>query len=476
MKKTFFLLAQLLLGLSLQAQTICSDDERLDDAYRLAVNTMDINVRRGILAAGADYGGEWTRDIAINAWNAVSLLRPAVAERSLWSVTLGRDTVGHQYWDKALWIIAAANHYALTGDRRFLCDAYRCGVNTLTELETMAFDPADGLFTGPSVFNDGISGYPPQVYDPEVVSSYVLDHPNARRIKTLSTNCVYCGAYRALGFLAEELGEPQHRIREFASKGEALKRNILRRFTLPSEPRLAYLIDHTGARDVSQEALGLSFAVLLGVVEGDLAAELIRQAVVSPHGIPSIWPDFANFSPARPGRHNNLVWPMPMGFFARAAIRTGNSSVFLHELDALTGLALDEEKGNYNFREIYDPRTGKPDGGYQMLDPSTPDMHWRSCSAQVWSATAYLSMVHYGVLGIRTGRAALRFEPLLPPGTERVKVSGLHYGASAFEVEVRGPGTRVKTVLLDGRPVAGNELPRSLFDGAYRRIRIELEP
>lgn len=111
-----------------------------------------------------------------------------------------------------------------------------------------------------------------------------------------------------------------------------------------------------------------------------------------------------------------------------------------------------------------------------MLDPSTPDMHWRSCSAQVWSATAYLSMVHYGVLGIRTGRAALRFEPLLPPGTDRVKVAGLHYGASAFEVEVRGPGTRVKTVLLDGRPVAGNELPRSLFDGAYRRIRIELEP
>lgn len=78
----------LLLTTNLFAQKIICDNTNFADAYNLAMNTVDINVRRGILAAGSDYGGEWTRDIAINSWNGVSLLRPKVAEKSLWSVTL----------------------------------------------------------------------------------------------------------------------------------------------------------------------------------------------------------------------------------------------------------------------------------------------------------------------------------------------------------------------------------------------------
>ena len=98
----------------------------LEPAFKLAVATVDRNTHQGILAAGADYGGEWTRDCAINAWNGVSLLRPRIAETSLWSVTKNRQTIGHQYWDKIIWTIGAWNHYKVTGSRDFLAQAYPC--------------------------------------------------------------------------------------------------------------------------------------------------------------------------------------------------------------------------------------------------------------------------------------------------------------------------------------------------------------
>ena len=105
------------------AQELSSDNPALNDAFKLAVQTVDINIRRGILAAGGDYGGEWTRDISINSWNGVSLFRPQVAEQSLWSVTINKDTIGHQYWDKILWSIAACNHYCVTGDTDVPCSS-----------------------------------------------------------------------------------------------------------------------------------------------------------------------------------------------------------------------------------------------------------------------------------------------------------------------------------------------------------------
>lgn len=84
-----FLSLSLLLSLSLgtMAQQMHSSNALLDSAFQLAVWTIDHNTHDGIIHAGGGYGGEWTRDCAINSWNALSLLRPEVAEKSLWSVT-----------------------------------------------------------------------------------------------------------------------------------------------------------------------------------------------------------------------------------------------------------------------------------------------------------------------------------------------------------------------------------------------------
>lgn len=81
-------------------------------------------------------------------------------------------------------------HYLLTRDTNFLKEAYICSRNTMKQLETVAYDPSYGLFTGPSVFNDGISAFEEPIYDaskPDL--SGVMRH-NTQNIKCLSTNCV----------------------------------------------------------------------------------------------------------------------------------------------------------------------------------------------------------------------------------------------------------------------------------------------
>ena len=195
MKKIISIIFLLLLTapglLCAQSQNFGSAPDKTD-ILDLAVWTVDHNTDGLLLKAGADYGGEWTRDIAINSWNAVSMLRPDVAEYSLWSVTNNRKSIGHQYWDKIIWVIAAWNHYLVTGREQFLTQAYECSKATMLQLEDSVFDKTHGLFTGPAVYQDGIAAYDEPVYEPSLDDkSYVLDHPNSHYIMCLSTNAVY---------------------------------------------------------------------------------------------------------------------------------------------------------------------------------------------------------------------------------------------------------------------------------------------
>jgi hypothetical protein len=443
-------------------QQLACNDSTIKDAFNLAVNTVDINVRRGILAAGGDYGGEWTRDISINSWNGASLLRPQVAEHSLWSITIHKDTIGHQYWDKIIWVVAAYNHYLVTGDKDFLKQAYICSVNTMSQLEQQVFNANYRMFMGPSVFNDGIAGYPEPIYEPENYSSSVLDHKGSARIKCLSTNCVYYGAYIALSKMSRLLNEDKAVTDSYTQKAADLKNNILKHLYDEDSNSFYYLIDQNGKPFIAQEGLGISFAVIFGVINGDKANQLISNAAVSKYGITSIYPDFPRNSREKPGRHNNIIWPMVNGFFAKAAISAKCYPIFSNELFNLTHLALDEDKGDYNFREVYNPYTGQPDGGWQANGAANPNYHWASCKLQTWSATAYISMVLNGVFGMRFGDKALTFVPYLPDGINYIELKDINYRQSVLNITIKGKGSLVKTFTVDGKLVATHAISAAM--------------
>ena len=453
-------------------QTLKSDNNLISDAFKLAVGTVDVNTRRGILAAGGDYGGDWTRDIAINSWNGVSLLRPQIADKSLWSVTINKDTVGLQYWDKIIWVVAAYNHYKVTGDKVFLKQAYQCSASTMQQLERQTFDKEYGLFRGPSVFNDGIAGYPEPIYEPTNYSSGVAEHKGSKYIKCLSTNSIYYGAYLALIEMAKSLNVDKAVIADYQQKSTALKNNIIKHLYDQNTNTFDYLIDQNGHVNNSQEGLGISFAVIFGIADKSQAKQIINRATVSKYGITSIYPDFPRFSHDKPGRHNNIIWPMVNGFFAKAAIAAADYDAFTNELYALTHLALDEDKGNYDFREIYNPYSGKPDGGWQTGGSATLN-HWESCRLQTWSATAYISMILNGVIGLRFNENALGFMPYLPEGIGQIELNDLSYRNSTLNITVKGKGSTVKTFTVDGKEQKNNLLASTIY--GKHEVYIEVE-
>lgn len=458
MKKTLFASILLLLAVTcVRAQRLETRDERLDRVFGIAVRTLCGNVEDGIIKAGGAYGGEWTRDVAINVWNAANLLLPEEAERSLWHVTTGsRTMIGHQYWDQIIWVTGAYDHYLATQDTLFLRQAYIASANTVRRLEREAFDAEYGLFTGPSVFNDGIAGYEEPVFDPAVGSSYVLDYPEAAHVKCLSTNCIYYNAYLLLARMSDKLGFADDAA-AYRQKAATLKQAIRKHLYDSETAAFAYLIDGHGTVHHFQEGLGLSFAILFGVVDRGEAARIVDGAYVAPYGLPSVYPAFKRFSKERPGRHNVLVWPFVNAFWADAALHAGREERFAFELENLCRLVTASDGCFY---EIYDPYTGKVCGGWQVGGGPGPDGVWDSIHDQTWSATGFLRMVLRGVAGLEFTEQGLRIAPnprlMARFGFERL--TGLHCQQGTVDLVRRGSGDVIREILLDGKPAGGQSV------------------
>lgn len=431
-------------------------DSLISKAFQLAVWTIDHNTREGILAAGADYGGEWTRDISINSWNGVSLLRPDVAEKSLWSVTINKDTIGHQYWDKIIWIIGAWNHYKVTGNIDFLKQAYICCKNSMDQLEKSRFDKNYKLFMGPAHLCDGIAGYPEPPFDPKNNSSFVLDHPNTNEMKALSTNAIYVQAYRALNEMGRELKRDKKEIALFKQKEISLINSINKNFWIKDKFNYGYLILKDSTKDLSQEGIGISYALMAGIPSAKQTALIFKHTKLLPWGITCVYPHFPRYSDEQTGRHNNIVWPMISGFWGYAAKISKQYKIFTSELENQAHLALDTDKGNGNFREIYHQITGKPDGGWQS------GHQWKSCDHQTWSATAFTRMVLYGLIGLDFRADGIMFAPYMPDDYKEVLLENIKYRGMDITVKVSGKGDRIKSFLINGKKNSLAFLPAGL--------------
>lgn len=440
MRKLFLLPCLLLLSISLSAQTLTTIDTLVNQAFELAVWAIDHNTHNQILEAGAGYGGEWTRDCAMNSWNAASLLRPEVAEHSLWSVTNDSLTIGHQYWDKIVWTIAAYNHYLVTGNEAFLDKAYPCAKNTMTELEMQCFDSVSGLFMGPAVFQDGIAGYDEPVYDPQKWDdSFVLHHPNSATIKCLSTNLIYFQSYRALAEMAK-LNEPTMAA-EFEIKASELKDNIRATFYRPEEHKFYYLIDHLGHPHDYQEGLGLAFAMLFDVVSNDEATEIVQNTFVTEHGLPCVYPSFPRNTPDKPGRHNMMVWPHVNMYFASGCAHQKQYDAFYFELFNLVDLAMNRGKGD--FYEIY-TIDGEPSGGYQC------GALWDKKEHQTWCATGFIRLFLNHIFGLTFTVNGMELHPIGMEDGSVCSLEEINYRGATLSVTVSGHGEVIKSCKING--------------------------
>jgi len=450
-----------------------SNHQKLERAFRIAVGDLYSNVlpfqsgllesRQPTIMAGLEYCSPWTRDAAINCWNAGSLLMPEVARNTLMGVLEKGPTgaeIGGQYWDRIIWITGAWHHYLVTGDREFLALAVEAGGNSLRRHEDEEFDAEVGLFRGGACFQDGVAGYPDR-YARTGGSSNILDwvtaNPTERVAKghglpvmACSTNCLYYAAYRDYAAMLDALGRSGADIyREKATKLKVAFREI---FWDAERGGLFYLIDELVSCD-HQEGFGSSFALLFDLLDEEEGKQILDNQHVTEHGLPCVWPSFSRYDTPDGmgfGRHSGPVWPQVQGFWAEACARRGRPGMMAHELRSLTEKACRDAQ----FTEIYHPLTGEIYGGRQERDPDGVIDEWESCSRQTWSATAYLRIVLYGLLGMRFEETGIRFEPVLTDGIERVQLTGIAYRGVVLSVAVEGGGSGIKSVKLNGEPVS----------------------
>ena len=421
----------------------------------------------GIVRAGGGYPQPWTRDASVNSWNATSLVSPALARNTLWSV-VDKDAAGKlriqqddQQWDQIIWATAAWNHYQVTGDTSFLRDAYQTVGTTLTIREhatTAGYNPTYGLFTGASFFNDGIAGYPaPPADATESVSTGSMPWPGVATGMFLSTNAVYYAAYVNAANMAARLGRPVAEVASYRSKAAALKSAINRRFWNPRTGLYDYMVLADGTAGPYQEGTGLAFALAFGIANKSQARSILAHAREMTWGMPDTYPNWARYSDEQPGRHNAIVWPVVQGLWAKALVRQGAQEAFASETARLAELA----DNNSGFWEIYNGHTGVVDGGWQRLG-DTVKFHWGSQPDQTWSATAFLNMIDSGLFGLDFEDRSLSVTPTLPAGWGDVTLRGLRYRDSTLTITLHGAGRRIRSFTLDGRRVHGNTIPGSL--------------
>lgn len=429
------------------------DNEILTKAYAVALDDIKSNIKLfkdGLLSekafciiAGAGYDTPWTRDTAINTYNAMALLDREVSWNTLSSVLTknGEDyfIIG-QYWDAIIWTIGAYRYYTVTGDSAFLKIAQNAITNSLAKFEQEEFDQEDNLFRGPAVYGDGIAAYPDR-YSEGVGSTCIEGWPGAYRdeaakvgfgipMKALSTNCVYYEAYVILAKMNKLLGIDDS---DALAKAEALKGAINKVFWNEENGTydyLAYECDY-------QEALGVAFALLFGIADERQTALVLKNTYVTKQGIACVWPSFERYLKLGGyGRHAGTVWPHAQAFWACACADKGYTQGFETELFALAEKAVK----NGQFHEIYHPETGEVYGGLQ--GSGRGDIHiWRSVQHQTWSATGYLSLLYYHVLGAKIGAGSVTFAPTLPSGVNEAKMSGFKVGNTTFDITItRGGG------------------------------------
>ena len=333
----------------------------------------------------------------------------------------------------------AYQYILVSGDKDFVKIAQSAIENTLAKNEREEFDGKDGLFRGSAVYGDGVAAYP-DTYA-KTTSSGIEDWAkvpeNRNRIakkgvgipmKALSTNCIYYKAYLILAKLNEKLGKDGSDARK---KAEALKSAINKAFWNEAKGTYDYL---AGECDC-QEALGISYALLFGIADERQTKLVLKNVKVTEHGIACVEPSFERYRKAGGfGRHSGVVWPHAQGFWARAAFEKGGREAFEAELHALAGKA----NRDGQFYEVYHPETGEAYGGLQEKWDGKKLVigDWMSCTHQTWSATAYLSLIYYHVLGVDIREGEVVFKPYLPDGVNVIAVKDLKVGETTFDIVV----------------------------------------
>jgi len=281
------------------------------------------------------------------------------------------------------------------------------------------FDQQFGLFYGESPILGGAGVfYPGWMQSGDVSQSPVL-----------RTNVVHYRTYRIPAQMATVLGKFPD---QWERRAQQVKQGINEHLWRPDAGRYAaYRYGGVyGAPTVRSDAVGSALVVLSGVTGRSRARRVARNQPVVDAGVPTLWPVTADTTgEARPAFH-----PIVTAYWTWASAAAQNTPAVAHGLASL-------------YRAAALGRADTSEGDTSRL-----------ASAAGLLSTVY--RVFFGMRGTADGLVLAPFVPAAYSGTHTLE--GVPYRDATLDITVKGHGTRIVQVTLDGTPLERPVFPPDL--------------
>ncbi len=422
----------------------------LDALYNLSLEELHENTRPdGAFDAGAKWKGVWTRDASYSILLSLAAIQPEAAKESLLQKVkcdrIVQDTGTGGSWpvstDRVTWSLAAWEIYLVTGDRHWLQQSYAVIRNSILDDEQVVMDPATGLAHGESSFMDWREQTYPRWMEPvDIYSS-----------EALGTNAVYYRTYRILASMAEELGQPS---RDWNSRADRIRIAMNQRLWIESRGYYGQYLYGRVWQTLSprSDALGESLAVLFDIPSPEQQDQIIRSQPLMEYGVPTVFPE----TPKIPPYHNRSVWPFVQAFWNLAAAKREDGDALLYGLASIYRASALFMTNKENF--VSD--TGDAAGTVINSD------------CQLWSVAGSLAMNYRVLFGMEFAVDGLHLHPVVPESLEGTRtLTNFHYRAAILSIEVRGFGSRIRSITVDGNS-SSPVIPATLI--GKHRVVIEL--
>lgn len=411
----------------------------LEALYNLSLEEALANILQGgenagAFMAGKQWTGVWTRDISYSIHLALASVFPQNAMASLKAkvnakMEIIQDTGTGGSWpistDRVVWSIAAWEVYKVTGDKNWLSYAYTVLKNSALRDREAAFDASTGLYFGESSFMDWREqSYPKWMTPTDIYES-----------RSLSTNVLHHQIRVILAAMAKENGaaaaEAETWSRQAAELAAAIDKSL---WLADSGFHSSYMYPALSGNSLTEkpDSLGQALGTVLGTFDKSKAAQGIARLPVVHYGVPCFYPQMGHAD----YYHNKAIWPFVTAYYTWAGVKTGNPAAAEHGLRSL-----------YRAAALF--LTNKENMTYDTG-------HWKgpavNSDRQLWSVAGLLSTVYRLFFGMEFTPQGLAFKPWvsdLVPGD--LTLSGFAYRKAVLDITVKGRGSQVVSLLVNGQ-------------------------
>jgi len=416
---------------------------KLSDAiYNMSLEEMQKAIEPdSTFRTGKEWSGVWTRDISYSIILSMAVLQPKVAIYSLMRKVKNdriiQDTgTGGAYpisSDRMIWAVAAWEVYKVTGDKQWLEKAYHIVKNSVTDDEKNVYDPVTRLVHGESSFLDWREEtYPKWMQPADIYQS-----------ECLGTNVVHYQVNKVLAQMARLMNDPE--ATKYDRQANAIKKGIQ---TYLWEPTKGYYGQYLYGRNYMSlsprsEALGEALSVYFGAATEAQQQSVISHTPVNDFGIPCIYPQI----PGIPPYHNSAVWPFVETYWAMASAKAGNEASVIKAIAAIYRPAALWLTNKENFIVT--------DGDYAGTQINSSNM--------LWSLSGNIALVYKVLFGIGYNENSLQFKPFVPKSLAGERsLKQFKYRDAYLDISMKGYGNQIKSITLDGKPMANGIVPADL--------------